>query len=155
MIEKYSQRFDKCRCWDCSFLDMAETIAKKSKDPSTKVGAVIVDDQNRPVSWGYNGFPRKIEDTPERLNNRDLKLQHTVHAEINAILFAERSRLEGATLYTYPFMPCSDCCILIIQSGIQRVVSYNDDTERWQESFEKSKTMFKEAGIQLFLYEKE
>ena len=74
--------------WDRRFVDLARYVASWSKDPSTKTGAVIVDDYNRIVSVGYNGFPRGIRDDEERLSNRDVKLSLMVHCEINAIIFA-------------------------------------------------------------------
>ena len=138
--------------WDYRFLDLAEFVSSWSKDPSTKVGAVIADHNNRIVSIGYNGFPKNIFDD-DRLNNRDTKYKMVVHGEMNAILFANKS-LEFCTLYTYPFMPCSRCASMIIQTGIQRVVSYNNIPERWCEEFNMSKYLFKEANIELMLYDK-
>lgn len=73
--------------WDDRFLELATVISSWSKDPSTQVGAVIVDDDNRVISIGYNGFPKGIKDD-HRLSNRDLKYEMVVHAEANALLFA-------------------------------------------------------------------
>lgn len=140
--------------WDSRFLDLSKHVSQWSKDPSTKVGAVIADSENRIISLGYNGLARSVEDKEEIYNNRELKYKCIVHAEINAILFAERHRLQGATLYTYPFMPCGRCAPSIIQSGIGRVVSYNNAVSRWRESFELSKTQLEEANVELVLYEK-
>lgn len=137
--------------WDHRFLDLAELISAWSKDPSTKVGAVISDENNRIVSIGYNGFPQDIFDD-DRLQDRDIKYKIIVHGEMNAILFANKS-LQFCTLYTYPFMPCPRCASMIIQTGIQRVVSYNNMPERWKDEFELSKLLFKEAGVELELYE--
>ncbi len=135
--------------WDKRFLDLAELISSWSKDPSTKVGAVIVDDQNIIVSVGFNGFPKGIEDN-DRLNHRDSKYQIIVHAENNALMFAKRP-LDGCTIYTYPFMPCPRCAGMIIQSGIKRVVSYKNTTDRmrWELDFSISRELFNEANIQL------
>lgn len=138
--------------WDYRFLDLAEFISSWSKDPSTKVGAVIADEKNRIVSIGYNGFPTNISDD-NRLNNREIKYKIIVHGEMNAILFANKS-LEFCTLYTYPFMPCSRCASMILQTGIQRVVSYNNMPDRWKSEFNLSKYLFKEAGIELMLYDR-
>jgi dCMP deaminase len=138
--------------WDNRFLDMAKLVASWSKDPSTQVGAVIVDYNNRVVSIGYNGLPKDIIDHPNRLNDRNLKYKMIVHGEMNAILFANKS-LEFCTLYTYPFMPCPRCAAMIIQTGIERVVSYNNMPERWKEEFELSQLLFKESCIQLDLYD--
>lgn len=137
--------------WDYRFLDLAELISSWSKDPSTQVGAVITDSNNRVISIGYNGFPQNIVDD-NRLNDRDIKYKMIIHGEMNAILFANKS-LKNCTLYTYPFMPCSRCASMIIQTGISRVVSYNNVPERWKSEFELSQILFKEADIELKLYE--
>jgi len=131
--------------WDRRFLGLAEHVAQWSHDPSTKIGAVIVDDEHRIVSLGFNGFPVGIEDSPERLNNRELKYKLTVHGERNAMLFANRS-LKGCTLYTVPFMPCTTCAGMIIQSGISEVIAPYSDNERWLEEFELASSMFEESG---------
>jgi dCMP deaminase len=136
--------------WDYRFLDLAEFISSWSKDPSTKVGAVIVDNNNRIVSVGYNGFPKHIEDN-DRLKERDIKYNIIVHGEINAILFANKS-VEGCTLYTYPFMPCPRCAGLIIQSGIKRVVSFVNKIDRWEKDFELSRELFHESDVECVEY---
>jgi dCMP deaminase len=136
--------------WDRWFLGMAEYVATASKDPSTKVGSVIVDPQRRFVSCGYNGLPQGVEDTEERLNNRDLKYKLIVHGERNAIIFAGRS-VHGCTLYTTPFMPCSVCAGMIIQSGIKRVVAPYSENPRWIENFNLTEKLFSEAGVELVL----
>jgi len=135
--------------WDKRFLELAELVSSWSKDPSTKVGAVIVDDKNIIVSVGFNGFPKGINDN-ERLHNRNSKYQIIIHAENNALMFAKRP-LDNCTLYTYPFMPCPRCAGMIIQSGIKRVVSYKNtiDRYRWELDFSISRELFNEAKIQL------
>lgn len=137
--------------WDKRFIDLAKLVGSWSKDPSTKVGAVIVDKDNRIISIGYNGFPASIEDD-ERLLDREQKYKIIVHGEINAILFAGKS-LVGCTLYTIPFEPCPRCAGLIIQSGIKRVVSPRNNNSRWEEDFKITRKLFKEAGISLNYYE--
>jgi len=143
---------------DLSFLRLVQVNAEEfSKDPSTQVGALIIDKYNRQISAGYNGFPRGIEDTPERLNNRDIKYDLTLHAEHNAILFAQRS-LFDCTLYTWPFQPCVRCACIIIQVGIRRVVCPHPSTElldRWGYSLLQAQKLFAEAGIQLDEYQTE
>jgi dCMP deaminase len=134
--------------WHQRFLDLAEHISSWSKDPSTQVGAVIVDDQRRIVSTGYNGFPRGVEDLDSRLQDRTIKYEMIVHGEINAILFANQS-IYGCTLYTWPFMPCSRCAAIVIQSGIRTVVAPYNDNPRWQTSFQLTEQMFREAGVRL------
>lgn len=137
--------------WDLRFLDLAKFVSTWSKDPSTKVGAVITDQENRIISIGYNGFPQDISDD-NRLDDRETKYKIIVHGEMNAILFANKS-LEFCTLYTYPFMPCPRCAGVIIQTGIQRVVSYNSMPDRWRDDFNLSQQLFKESGVELILYE--
>lgn len=135
--------------WDYNFLELAKTVSTFSKDPSTKVGAVIADENNRVVSIGFNGFPKGIKDD-HRLDNREMKYQIVVHAEVNALLFAERS-VKGCTLYTWPFMPCSRCASTIIQAGISRVVSVENTDKRWADSFRLSHDMLTEARIPIVL----
>ena len=141
--------------WDNYFLMIAQVAASKSKDPSTKVGAVITRPDRSIVAVGYNGFPRGIADTSERLNDRNIKYSLVVHAEMNAILSARES-LEGYTLYTVPFMPCDRCFVHVIQSGIKRVVylrASEDQTQRWGEAFKRVEALAVEAGIEMVEYE--
>ena len=133
---------------------MAKLVSTWSKDPSTKVGSVIVDSDNTVISVGFNGLPRRIQDTDQRLNNRDIKLKMIIHAEINAIITAKRP-LNGATIYTYPFMSCSQCAGLIIQSGICRHISYKTNNERWRDSFDLALEMFDEARVIVNLLEEQ
>ena len=137
--------------WDYRFLDMAKLISSWSKDPSTKVGAVIVDCDRRILSLGYNGFPVGISDN-KRLDNREIKYKMIVHAECNALLFSPETPA-GCTIYTYPFMPCPSCAGMIIQTGIIRVVSLVSVNDRWKDDFDLSRKMFKEAGVTLLEYE--
>ena len=136
--------------WDKRFLELAKLCGSWSKDPSTQVGAVIVDGNNRIVSIGFNGFPQGVEDSEERLIDRETKYDIIVHAEANALMFANKS-VEGCTLYTWPFQPCSRCAGLIIQSGINRVVSVIHSDKRWKKNFEISSNLFKESNILLEL----
>jgi dCMP deaminase len=134
------------------FLNLAKEVANWSKDPSTKVGAVIADKDHRIVSIGFNGFPQGIKDD-ERLNDREKKYELTIHAEANAILFAGRS-LDGCTCYTWPLPCCSRCAAIIIQSGMDRFVSLEVTEPRWIESCKLGQDLLKEAGVQTFLVEK-
>jgi dCMP deaminase len=138
--------------WDLRFLALAETVAGWSKDPSTRVGAVIVDAKRRVVGLGYNGFPRGIADTERRLTDREQKYKMVVHAEANAILNAT-ARVDGCTLYVWPVAPCSGCAKLVIQSGIERVVSIADAEamERWGDDIRVAHAMFLEAGLRVEL----
>lgn len=142
--------------WDRKYLELAKYIANNwSKDPSTKVGAVCVNYDFHQEFIGYNGFPRNVNDSDERYNNRELKYKLVVHAEINAILKAGKLA-KGSTLYVYPaftFPPiCNECAKVAIQSGINEIVGYKPDlsdprVKRWAESISISRVMFEEAGI--------
>ena len=136
--------------WHKRFLDLAKHISTWSKDPSTQVGAVIVDNSKRIISTGYNGFSMGVHDNIERLENRDIKYEMIVHGEINAIVFA-RQDLTNTTLYTYPFMPCSRCASIVIQSGIKTVIAPFNNNPRWKDSFDITQTLFTEAGVELIL----
>lgn len=141
------------KLWDYRFLQLAENVATWSKDPSTKVGSVIVDSERRVVGLGYNGFPRGVKDTSERYNNRDIKLQFVCHAERNAIDNAPGS-VQNSTLYATLF-PCNECCKSIIQKGIKRVVTFvPDPSKRLLYNYEVSYTMLNEAGVVLNQYSK-
>lgn len=138
--------------WDKRFLELAENISTWSKDNSTKVGCVIVRPDKTIASVGYNGFPRGVNDDEERYNNRNLKLMMVKHAEENAI-YSSKEPLNGYTAYV-THHPCSLCTGSLIQNGIKRIVTKvpkNDFAERFKESFEVSKMMLNEAGIELIL----
>ena len=137
--------------WYDRYMALAKAISDFSKDPSTKAGAVICDDKQRVVSMGFNGFPRGIDDSQDRLNDRDTKYNLTVHAEINSILFAKQN-LDNCTIFVYPMAPCVRCAVVIIQSGIKRVVSHklpSNLEDRWGDSVKLSGRLFKEAGVEL------
>lgn len=136
----------KAQIWQQRFLALADMVASWSKDPSTKVGAVIVDDKRRILGTGYNGFPRGVRDDAERYADRPTKYAMTMHAEANAILNAIKS-VEGATIYC-THAPCSECVKLIIQAGIGRVVCAAVDLAGWGESQETALLMFSEAGVE-------
>ena len=132
--------------WNDQFwLEMAKKYAEESKDPSTKVGCVIVRPDRTPCSWGTNGFPQGIADTQDRLNDRPTKYDLTIHAELNALLFAPE-RVVGYTLYS-TFAPCIRCAVNIIQAKIAKVVFYLSDNERWREEQDRSIALFLEAGL--------
>jgi dCMP deaminase len=136
--------------WDGRFIELAESIATWSKDPSRGVGAVIVSPMRQVLATGYNGLPRGVEDHPDRLE-RPMKYDLIVHAEMNAIIQCARNGVSpvGATLYS-SFSPCIHCTLSIVQAGIQRVVTRSvalgDD--HWNESIELSISMFAEVGIE-------
>ena len=132
--------------WDTRFIDLADYVAQWSRDPSTQVGAVIVRTDKTVASLGFNGFPRGVEDTDERYNNRETKYKFVCHAEANAILTAQEN-LQGCTIYTSPIYPCNECAKMIIQSGISRVVTRQPINERWNESNSFAAIMFHESKI--------
>lgn len=141
--------------WNLRFLSLAKHISEWSKDPSTKVGSVIFDQNNRIISVGYNGFPRNVYDDPLKYADRDIKYKMVIHAEMNAILFAAKD-LSECSIATYPFMPCSNCASVIIQSGIKNCIAPNlkgDLLNRWKSSCDIASNMFAEAGVDLILYD--
>ena len=134
---------------DTRFLHTAQAIAQIWSKDSTKVGAVAVGEHRNQVAFGFNGFPPGVEDTPERLLNRDSKLSLTLHAEVNALsnaLFAVH------TLYvTHP--PCANCALHILsRRTVKRVVYWdNDDLDmtRWGESLAQARAVLAEGGVEL------
>ena len=136
--------------WNERFLNLAIHISQWSKDPSTKVGCVVVGEDREIRSTGFNGFPRGIDDDPERLADREKKYPLICHAEENAIMHAARIgvSLKDSTAYvTWP--PCSRCARSLIQAGIREVVysSSEEIPERWIEDFEISTSMLAEANV--------
>ena len=142
--------------WDFRFLELAWFISKWSKDPRTQVGAVIADQNRRIISVGFNGFPVRVRDLPERLNDKELKNELVIHGEMNAILFANRSLLGlGCSLYTYPFAPCSHCASVVVQAGIRRVVAptISKPQGHWMHrSIERTRLVFNEARVEFIEY---
>ena len=136
--------------WDQWYIAMAQHVATASRDPSTKVGAVLVRPDKTVASVGYNGFPRGMSDDPSLYADREVKYSRIVHAEMNAILNAH-GPVEGFTLYTSALPPCDRCAVFVVQAGISRVV-YEQMTdpelaERWADSLSKTHSIFSEAGI--------
>jgi dCMP deaminase len=132
--------------WDKRYLDLAKHISTWSKDPSTKVGAVITKN-NKEIALGFNGIPSGLDDG-KYLGSRDIKIACVLHAEINAI-FSTSQDLEGATMYTSS-APCSNCAAAIVQKKFARVVMPPVDFElakRW--NYHLSKQMFDEVGIEV------
>lgn len=136
--------------WDRRFVDLARHFSSFSKDISTKVGSIITDNKRRLISAGYNGLSLHTLDDPNILNNRTKKLEKIIHGEINSILFAKQD-LENCQLYLWPFLSCSRCTSIIIQSGITRVVAPINNNERWAASIDMSKQMYSEAGVEVIL----
>lgn len=138
--------------WNARFMQMAQLISTWSKDPSTKVGCVIVSPDKAILSMGYNGFPRNVnDDIPER-QTRPTKYDFVVHAEENAVLNAVRNgtRLAGGILYvTMP--PCTHCAGSIINVGIKEIIYMEPEIKKqipgWRDTLNISFTMFDEAGV--------
>ncbi|MET0102381.1 MAG: dCMP deaminase family protein [Sedimenticola sp.] len=139
--------------WDTRFLGLAAHISAWSKDPSSQVGAVITDG-NRIVSLGYNGFAAGVVDAPERLEDRSTKLNLTIHAEENAMIFAKRDLTDCTVYVTHP--PCPRCASKLIQEEVARIVSIapsEDFLSRWADDLELSMQMYREAGVEFTTYE--
>lgn len=135
---------------DKRFLETAESVAKIwSKDPSTKVGCVVVGDTPNLVAFGYNGFPPGIDDSPERLQNRDLKLSLTLHAEVNAL---SNATFPVRTLYV-THHPCDQCVLHILAARTVKRVVYtinpHFESNSWAESVKRSRQLFEEACIEI------
>ena len=136
--------------WDKYFLSICDVVASKSKDPSTKVGCVIVGPSHEIRSTGFNGMPKRVWDGHMELIDRDTKLLMVEHAERNAIYQCAFSGVStaGCTLYVNSLPPCADCARAIIQSGIVEVVMNNIVMpERWKKSCEKGWDMMRETGL--------
>ncbi len=135
--------------WDEYFMGVALLSGKRSKDPSTQVGACIVNTQNKIVGVGYNGLPIGISDDEFPWQKQgdflETKYPYVCHAELNAILNNIGISLHGCKIYTALF-PCNECTKAIIQSGIGAVI-YLSDKYASQDSFIASKKMLEKAGI--------
>lgn len=135
-------------------------IAQMSKDPNTKLGAVIIGPDEELRSSGYNSFPRGLNDDMAVRMEKPEKYFWYEHAEQNAIFNAVRIgvSLKGCVMYCQG-IPCADCARAVVQSGIKKVVvhkQWNDgNNAKWQESCARSKQMFKECGVQLVEWEGE
>jgi len=135
--------------WLKYFMTLAKNVSEMSKDPSHKVGAVIVDKNKRIVSTGFNGFAKNIIDSDDRLNNKDIKRKLTLHAEENAVTFAKRD-LEGCDIYVYGYPPCTHCTSLLIQSGIKCIYYCNPShriSEHWQADFALAEQIATEVDV--------
>lgn len=140
------------------FLTIAKAVSELSKDPSTKVGAVAINEAGAVLSVGYNGFPAKVEDTAERYHNRDTKLALIAHAEQNLVAQAASIgvALKGCTVVISGLYPCSSCAKSLIQAGVVRIVTpASGKNPRWVADAAWSELMFKEAGIEIVYVEEE
>lgn len=108
------------REWDEYFMNIAEVVATKSKDPSSKMGCVIVDPNKRVVSMGYNGLLQGADESKMTLSERPMKYYFAIHSEMNAVIFA-RHNLTGCTVYNR-VATCENCLKYCLQAGIKRFV---------------------------------
>lgn len=142
--------------WDTRFCELAEFVSQWSKDPNAKVGAVVFAKRGGDISIGYNGFPMGVEDSAERLEDQEIKLELIVHAEQNALI-AVGSRAAGSTIYVWGKPVCARCAGSIIQAGVKRVVALGpdsvDSTSKWHGTGKIAHQMFVEAGIEVDFYE--
>ena len=141
--------------WDEYFMGIAKLSAARSKDPSTQVGACIVNDKHKVLSLGYNGMPIGFDDDKAPWdrdgNTLDTKYPYVCHSELNAILNARGVDLTGSTLYVTLF-PCNECAKAVIQSGIKKVI-YEIDKYADTDGVKASKRMFDECGVEYIKYE--
>lgn len=136
--------------WDKRYLSLAAHIGTWSKDPSRGIGAVAIGDKGQVLAQGYNGFPRGIEDKPDRYEDREKKYKLVVHAEQNVVYNASYNgvSLDGATLYVAGLPVCSECAKGVIQVGIKRVVMPQQNIpQTWSDSWALTRRMFDEAGV--------
>ena len=142
--------------WAKRYLSLAKEVSGWSKDPSRKIGAVAVSDKGQVLATGYNGFPRGVEDSAERYENKDTKGKLVVHAEMNCIYNATYNgiSLDGSHLYVWGLPPCSECAKGIIQVGIKEVsYSYDEKVpDKWLKSLDTTVDLFKETNINFNLY---
>lgn len=148
--------------WDTRFIILADYIAQWSKDPNTKIGAVVVHDQTRQIlSTGYNGMARGVDDdVPERSSREEGEKYYWYgHGERNAIYNAARYgiRLVDSSIYLNCGVPCCDCAIAIIQAGVKKVVCKTGNptgvtNSKWDAHATRSKVMFAEAGVEIQYY---
>ena len=138
--------------WQSRHLELAQFISTWSKDPSTKVGAVLFREDGSIISMGYNGFPRGVKDDPKLMSDRGIRLKMTLHAEVNAILAAGRNgtNLSWAQLAVTRH-PCSQCAAQLSQAGIKyvRYISDPDFEERWADDITIARNIFRQTGVKL------
>lgn len=141
MIKNYKK-------WDRRYLRVAKMVSSWSKDPRKKCGAVIVNDRQI-QGVGYNGFPKGVKDSLDRLSDKALKLKIVVHAEVNAIVASE---CKGDTIYVWPQLPCGQCMGLIIQAGITKVVTSSAVVDtNWDQDLVRA--VAQEAGVEIVSYD--
>ena len=136
--------------WHVRFLRLALEVSKWSKDPSTQVGCVLVKNR-RVISTGYNGFPKNIRDSFDRLMDREQKYEITVHAEVNAVTTAALHGVSTENCSAYvTFSPCSRCAAVLINAGITSVYVAGGSIipDRWVQNFILASNILAEAGVE-------
>ena len=139
--------------WHYRYLKLAEEVASWSKDPSTKCGCVIIGVDNAPVSFGYNGFPRGMNDSEGRYLDREFKYKYIKHSEENAILNCNQHLKDCFAYITAP--PCVSCIGSFKQKGLLNIIAYQPDKDfasRWSQ--EDCEELIEELGMSLLLLEK-
>ena len=136
--------------WDVRFMRIAKEVSTWSKDPSTKVGTVVVNQEKRILATGYNGFPSKCNDD-HRLQSKQTKYPLIIHSEINALLNALNSgvSVKDCDLYIYNLPPCGECSKFIAQARLRKILFCAPvRSKRWEDEWEQvSKKLFDECGI--------
>jgi dCMP deaminase len=135
--------------WHARFLQLAKEVSTWSIDPSTKVGCVLVKNR-RVISTGYNGFPKNISDSFDRLLDREKKYEITVHAEVNAVTTAALHGVSTDNCSAYlTFNPCSRCAAVLINAGISDVYIIGGQIlpDRWLSNFIVAGNLLAEAGV--------
>jgi dCMP deaminase len=137
--------------WALRWIEIARCVAAWSKDESTKVGSIAVDQGGRIVATGFNGMCRGVDDNREERHERPEKYFHFEHAERNLIYNAARvgTPLDGCVLVVTPLFPCMDCARGIVQSGFKTVIAEATDNPRWVEHNAKALELFNEVGIEV------
>jgi dCMP deaminase len=148
ILQKRNTMKDICK-WDIKYIQLAKHISTWSKDPSRQIGCVAIGEKGQVLSTGYNGFPRDVIDHKERLNNREIKYQFTIHAEANTIYNATYNGvcLNNSTMYVYGLFVCNECAKAIAQCGINRVVMAKVNVKGWETSCANALNLFDECGI--------
>ena len=146
------KNIDSQRNWDLFYLEVAKTVSLKSKDPSTKVGAVLARKNRSLISVGFNGFPQAMPDKSDFYLDRKEKYSRIIHAEMNALIYSENKNLKESTLYTWPFSACDRCFVVMVQAGVERFVAPKPPEllqEVWTNSFLKVKEYANECNVEL------
>jgi len=143
---------EKINKWDLRFYELAQNVAKWSKDTNKQTGAVIVGPDKTEKTFGYNGFPRGANDNVSERYEKPLKYMWTEHAERNAIFKAAKEglKIDGCSMYV-TYFPCADCARAIIQSGIIKVYTPKPDLthHKWGKSWKESILMFTECNVKI------